>query len=134
MEGSPARGQKLDGLAALLIHLCAASTVEELQSRLVTGISAQLVHGSAIVILENPETGELDFDRLKNSEGTAAVISPSWLKSHLDRHPELPRKLVQGEMVGITHLEGSTTPQPAAATRRNVLLLPVSIESRLAGI
>lgn len=133
MEGSPARGPKMDGLALLLINLSDAATVSDFQTRLVRGVTSHLHHGKVLVVLQSSETGELDFDQLKYSDETLPV-SPSWLKSHLERHPELPRKLKQGEMVGITHLDGSTTPQPATGIRRNLLLLPIIMEGRLAGI
>src|ERR1051326_1719740 len=58
MEGSPARGQKLDDLAALLVTLHNAPTVPECQTRLLGAIAAQLQHGQALVILRNSETGE----------------------------------------------------------------------------
>src|SRR5262249_49433467 len=62
-------------------------------------------------------------------------FSPTWLRSHLDRHPELSRKLRQGDMVGITHTEGTTTPAAASQTaRRNVFLLPMIVGSDLVGI
>jgi signal transduction histidine kinase len=133
MEGSPARGQKLDDLAMLLVDLSDASTVTDFQDRLVRGISNRLRNGKTLVVFRLPGSDEFDFEHLKYSEDSSP-ISSSWLKSHLERHPELPRKLTQGEMVGITHVEGSTTPQPAVTPRRNVLLLPIIVEQDVAGI
>jgi signal transduction histidine kinase len=135
MEGSPARGQKLDGLIGLLVTINDASTMAEFGVRLLSGIASQLQHGQVLLITRNLESGELDTENLRSSEDTPP-ISPSWLRSHLDRHPELPRKLRQGEMVGITHVEGSTTPQPASlpGARRNLLLLPMIVSGDLVGV
>jgi signal transduction histidine kinase len=132
MEGSPARGQKWEGFAELLIDLNDAVTLADFQNRLVVGVSSKLQHSQLLVVLR-AGSGDLSFEHLKTSENPSA-ISPTWLKSHLERHPELMRKLKQGEMVGITHVEGSTTPQPAVAPRRNVLLLPIIVQSELAGV
>src|SRR5215831_14551858 len=124
MEGSPARSQKLDGLVGLLVTLNDASTLADFTMRLLDGISKQLQHGQGILIGRNPESGELDIENLRCSDDSPA-LSPTWLRSHLDRHPELSRKLKQGEMVGITHTEATTTPATASQTaRRNVFLLP----------
>ena len=132
MEGSPARGQKWEGIAELLIDLNDAGTLADFQNRLVLSVSPKLQHGQLFVVLR-AVTGELSFEQLKASENPLTV-SPSWLKSHLERHPELLRKLKQGEMVGITHVEGSTTPQPAVSLRRNVLLHPIVAQRELAGV
>jgi signal transduction histidine kinase len=132
MEGSPARGQKWEGVAELLIDLNDAGTLADFQNRLVLGVSTKLQHGQLFVVLR-AVSGELSFEHLKTSENPSTV-SPSWLKSHLERHPELLRKLKQGEMVGITHVEGSTTPQPAVSLRRNVLLHPIVAQRELAGV
>src|SRR5215831_4704730 len=135
MEGSPARSQKLDGLVGLLVTLNDASTLADFTMRLLDGISRQLQHGQGILIGRHRESGELDIENLRCSDDSPS-LSPTWLRSHLDRHPELSRKLKQGEMVGITHVEGSTTPQPAAlqSIRRNVLLLPMIVEGQLVGV
>ncbi len=133
MEGSPARGQKMDDLATLLINLSDAPTIQDFQARLVHGITGHLQHGRVMVLLQNPEASELSFDQMKYS-GESIPVSPSWLKSHLERHAELPRKLRQGEMVAITHIDGSTTPQPATGLKRNLLLLPIIAGAELAGL
>jgi len=123
MEGSPALGKEMDGFGPLLFGLNGARTMADLRTRLVSGLSALLQYGSALVILRNSSSSDLDFSNLTVNDSIS--ISPSWLKSHLDRHPELSRKLNRGEMVGITHVEGSTTPQPASGVRHNLLLLPI---------
>src|SRR5262249_46631619 len=135
MEGSPARSQKLDGLVGLLVTLNDASTMADFTARLLDGIAKQMQHGQGILIGRNLGSGQLDIENLSCSSDSPP-LSPTWLRSHLDRHPELSRKLKQGEMVGITHVEGSTTPQPAAlqSTRRNVLLLPMIVEAELVGV
>jgi len=122
----------MDGLATLLINLSDATSVSDFQARLVRGIAGHIQHGKVLAVLQAAESGELDFDQLKYSD-EASPVSAAWLKSHLERHPELPRKLKQGEMVGVTQLEGSTTPQPAGV-RRSLMLLPVIVEGQLGGV
>ena len=134
MEGSPARSQKLDGLTSLLITLNDASNLADFQIRLVEAIASQLQHGNPFVILRELESNELDVEQLKSAEDSLRV-TPAWLRSYLQRHPELHRKLRQGEMVGITHVDESGGPQAAGfqTARRSVLLLPMIISNELVG-
>ena len=133
MEGSPARGQKLDPLAALLIQLTAAETQSDFADRFVNGLSSHIKRGKVLLILKSRESNELDFGNPVFPQD-APSISESWLKSHLERHPELQRKLQQGEMVGITYAEGSAAPLSVITPRRNVLLLPNIVDAELVGV
>src|SRR5215470_8945955 len=134
MEGSPARDQRLDGFAALLMNLNDAASLGDFQNRLLAGLATQLQNGQAVLVLRDSESNDLDIGKLKSST-TSPPFSPTWLRSHLDRHPELSRKLRQGEMVGITHTEATTTPATASQTaRRNVFLLPMIVGGDLVGI
>jgi len=133
MEGSPARGQKMDSLAALLLSLNESATLSDFQAALLRGLDQQLRYGKVLVSLRESDAGPLNFEQIASAE-LPPPISATWLRSHIERHPELLRKLQQTEMVGITHLEGSTTPQPATGARRNLLLSPIIIEGMLAGV
>src|SRR5689334_22040220 len=106
MEGTPARGQKLDVLATLLIQLCDATTLDELQLRLLRNLSDRLRYGKAFIILVKAATNELDFENTKASEGSSVATASGWLRAHVERHPELLQKLRNGEMVGVTRVEG----------------------------
>src|SRR5437762_13392646 len=55
---------------------------------------------------------------------------PSWLRSHLERHPGLIVKLEEGEMVGITH-EPDANARRAGAARASVVLIPLLSDGRL---
>jgi|SRR5579884_425216 len=135
MEGSPARGQKLDVLTALFIGLNDASTLSDFKIRLVTGLASQLQHGKPLLILRVLGTDELDLENWTYLED-APSLSPAWLRSHLERHPELYRKLLQGEMLGITPVESSTTTSAPVAyvARRHLLLLPMLQNGGLVGL
>src|SRR5262245_58794259 len=101
MEGSPARGQKLDALAAVMIDLNEASTLQEFHRQLVDQLSDVFRNITPFVVLRRPDTKSLDFEATRFPENDSP-IAPSSLKADLERHSELLRKLIQGEMVGIT--------------------------------
>jgi len=63
-----------------------------------------------------------------------ALQIPSWVKSHLERHPALYKKLEQGEMAGISHTEDNPVPRPASAARSSVVLIPLNGDEILRGI
>src|SRR5262249_5124694 len=65
MEGSPARGQKLDGFAALLMNLNDAASLGDFQSRLLAGLATQLQNGQAFLALRGPESTDLDIKNMK---------------------------------------------------------------------
>jgi signal transduction histidine kinase len=58
---------------------------------------------------------------------------PAWVRSYIDRHPELAAKLEQGAMVGISHTEDNPVPRPASAARSSVVLIPVIDDTSLLG-
>lgn len=123
----------MDSMLALLITLNGAPSLSEFQATLLHSIASQLHHGKILISFRPTDSEPLDFDQFIFADDPPP-ISNSWLRSHMERHPELVRKLQQSEMVGITHLEGSTTPQPATGVRRNLLLSPVVVGSELAGV
>src|SRR5437899_11798488 len=55
---------------------------------------------------------------------------PSWLRSHLERHPALIVRLEEGEMVGITH-EPDASARRAGAAPASVVLIPLLSDGRL---
>jgi len=59
---------------------------------------------------------------------------PSWVKSHLERHPGLHKKLEQGEMAGISHTDDNPVPRPASAARSSVVLIPLNGDEALQGV
>ena len=76
-----------------------------------------------------------DFQHIEVFFGLFDVASkvlhvPSWLRSHLERHPGLIVKLDEGEMVGITH-EPDTSARRAGAAPASVVLIPLLSDGRL---
>ena len=76
-----------------------------------------------------------DFQHIEVFFGLFDVASkvlhvPSWLRSHLERHPGLIVKLEEGEMVGITH-EPDANARRAGAARASVVLIPLLSDGRL---
>ena len=89
----------------------------------------------------NPNWFELSRVNLTMSKSCSAESNqvqtqlslPSWLKAHLERHPALYKKLEQGELVGISHVDQTQTPRPVAAVRSSILIFPVISEGALYG-
>ena len=76
-----------------------------------------------------------DFQHIEVFSGLFDVASkvlhvPSWLRSHLERHPGLIVKLEEGEMVGITH-EPDASARRAGAAHASVVLIPLLSDGRL---
>jgi len=76
-----------------------------------------------------------DFQHIEVFSGLFDVASkvlhvPSWLRSHLERHPGLIVKLEEGEMVGITH-EPDASARRAGAAPASVVLIPLLSDGRL---
>ena len=76
-----------------------------------------------------------DFQQIEVFSGLFDVASkvlhvPSWLRSHLERHPGLIVKLEEGEMVGITH-EPDASARRAGAAPASVVLIPLLSDGRL---
>jgi signal transduction histidine kinase len=132
MEGTPARRLKLDSLGAILVDLNAASTLSEFRDSLLRNLFENLQRGRPLLVLENPETKVLDFAPL--ASGDSAPPAPAeWLKSHMEQHPELLKKLQQSEMVGIPYLEETSTLQSVMSLRRTLFLSPIIVENILVG-
>src|SRR5207244_2419583 len=55
----------------------------------------------------------------------------AWIRTHLERHAGLQKKLEQGEMVGISAGDDRAMPRPATAVRSHVVLIPIVCEGRL---
>jgi signal transduction histidine kinase len=69
------------------------------------------------------------------SEADSGMLHiPSWMRSHLERHPGLMIKLEQGAMVGISHTEESPLPRPAAAVRSSIVLIPLINGDAMCGV
>jgi signal transduction histidine kinase len=107
MDGSPVRGQNRWRNA----WVAEARDIPSFESELVRIISSELVHAEVVFGPTEP--------------GSNALQLPSWMKAHLERHPALYRKLEQGELVGISHVDQTPGPRRAAAARSSVLLFPV---------
>jgi signal transduction histidine kinase len=113
MEGSPVRGQP----KVHLIQLNESSNLENFQVELVRIIGSEFKHAQIFC-------GVVDVD----SNG---LMLPAWIRSHLERHPALQKKLEQGEMVGVGAVEDNPVPRPAAAARSNVILIPMLSDGHL---
>src|SRR5215813_3502274 len=116
MEGSPVRGQERLPIA----RLSESRSLESFQADLVRIVSAELPHTEI-------------FFGLVDSKPKALQI-PSWVRSHLDRHPALHKKLEQGEMAGIGHADESPVLRPANTVRSSVVLIPMIGESLLLAV
>jgi signal transduction histidine kinase len=116
MEGSPVRGQE----RPRYIRLSEARDIQSFQAELVRQITAALQNTEVIC-------GFIPI-------GSTHLQLPSWIKSHLDKHPALYQKLRQGELVGITHAGENSAPRPASAVRSSILLIPVLNDAELYGV
>ncbi|HLH31794.1 MAG TPA: HAMP domain-containing sensor histidine kinase [Terriglobia bacterium] len=116
MEGSPVRGPERSPLS----RLNEARSLEGFQAELIRIISSELHHGEVFAGLYDTAARNLQI--------------PTWVKSHLERHPSLYQKLQQGEMAGISHTEENPVLRPASATRSSVVLIPLIASNALQGI
>jgi signal transduction histidine kinase len=132
MEGTPARGLKLGSLGSILVDLNTARTLAEFHDVMLNDLSGHLQRGKPFLLLQDSDSDALDFDRLSSSDA-ATPISAAWLKSYIERHPELLKKLQQSEMVGIPCLEETKTPQSVTGLRRNLFISPIIAEDILVG-
>jgi len=107
MEGSPVRGQERPPIA----RLNESQNLQTFQAELIRLIGAELQHIEIFLALSEAGSGTLQL--------------PSWVRSYLERHAGLFKKLEQGEMVGISHAEESRAPRPAASARSSVVLIPL---------
>jgi signal transduction histidine kinase len=106
MEPTPARGQQ----KGRKTWIAEAEDAQSFQSELVRVLTSELGH-------------EAVFGRVESGSNIPQL--PVWIKAHLERHSGLMRKLEQGELVGINHVEQIQGPRPAAAARSSVFLFPV---------
>ena len=83
MEGSPVRGQH----RARIVQLNQARDIQSFQAEFIRLLVAEMQHAEIFFGL---------FDL-----ASKGIHLPSWVQSHLDRHPGLMKKLEQGELVGI---------------------------------
>src|SRR5215472_14710333 len=105
MEGSPVRGQERGPLA----RLSEVRDIENFQVELVRIIKSEASNSEVFIGL---------------FETTSRVLQiPAGVKSHLERHPALYKKLEQGEMVGISHTQDDPVLRPATAARSSVVLV-----------
>jgi len=116
MEGSPVRGQERSSLA----RLSKSRDMETFQAELIR-ITNSEVHGREIFV------GFFD-------SSTKNLQIPAWVKSHLERHPSLFKKLEQGEMTGISHSEENPILRPASAARSSVVLIPLAADGVFQGV
>lgn len=116
MDGSPVRGPERVPLA----RLSESRDIETFQADLIRIIDNDLHHAEVFFgLFDTPSKGHQ---------------IPSWVKSHLDRHPALYHKLEQGEMAGISHTEDNPVLRPASAARSSVVLIPLITESALQAV
>ena len=115
MGGSPVRGPNKT-IVAQLNH---AKDIQEFQTELVRLIRIDLPHSEVFA-------GGVERD-------SHALQVPSWVRSHLEKHPGLSGKLEQGAMVGISHTDESPVPRPASAARSSVVLIPMMDNDTLRG-
>jgi signal transduction histidine kinase len=116
MAGSPVRGHERLPIA----RLSEARDVESFQADLVRIITTELPHT------------EVFFGMLDST--IKALQVPSWVRSHLERHPALHKKLEQGEMAGIGHTDENPVLRPASSVRSSVVLIPLIAESLLQAV
>src|SRR5947207_14528297 len=107
MEGSPVRGQQ----KVSVVQLNESADVQSFQSEIVRLIGSEIKHAQIFFGVVDPASKTLQL--------------PAWIRSHLERHPPLQRKLEQGELVGISAAEENPVPRPAAAARSSVVLIPL---------
>jgi signal transduction histidine kinase len=100
--------------------LCEARSIESFQGDLIQVIDGELHEVEAFM-------GLFDTD-------SKALQIPSWVKSHMERHPALHTKLEQGEMAGISHAEENPVLRPASAARSSVVLIPIISDGVLQGL
>jgi len=114
MEGSPVRGQQ----KISILQLNEAASIESFHAEIIRIIGSDLKH--ARVLFEITDAG------------TKSRQLPVWIRSYLERHPTLQKKLQKGEMVGIGGEETRATPRPAAAAPSSLVLIPIINENRVA--
>ena len=107
MEGTPVRGQQ----KLPIVKLNELTDLQSFQSEIVRLVRAAYVFADVFFGLADPESNTLQL--------------PVWIKSHLERHPSLYKKLEQGEIVGISATEENPVPRPVAAVRSGVVLIPM---------
>jgi signal transduction histidine kinase len=115
MEGSSVRGPN----KWRKTWIGEADDVQTYQSELIRIIASELA-GAEVV-----------FGRVE--EGSDSLLLPAWIKAHLDRHPALYRKLAQGDVVGLGHIDPPNTPRPAVAARSSILIFPMTSAGVLYG-
>jgi signal transduction histidine kinase len=106
MEGSTVRGQQ----KVPIVQLNASLDLQSFQTELVRFISGEFRQAEVFFGIYDSDSKSFDL--------------PVWIKTHLERHAGLQKKLEQGEMVGISTPEDAM-PRPAAAVRSSVVLIPV---------
>src|SRR5258708_25875169 len=106
MEGSPVRSQE----KSPIVKLNEAQNIQSFQAELIRFVNTELPYGEIFIGLPDASSKTPQF--------------PSWVKSHLERHPGLYKRLEHGEMVGISHSEENRRLRPAAPVRSSVLLIP----------
>jgi signal transduction histidine kinase len=107
MSGLPVRGQNKTSV----IQLNLAKDAQNFHDELLRLIRAEL-----------PQT-EVFFGTMDHQSQVLQV--PTWVRSHLERHPGLAAKLALGTMVGISHTDENPVPRPLVAARSSVVLIPV---------
>src|SRR5262245_29826378 len=113
MEGSPVRGQQ----KLAIVQLNESPSVENFQSEIVRLIGSEFKQAQVFFGVVDAEAKTLQL--------------PAWIKSHVERHTGLQKKLEQGEMVGISAVEDNPVPRPATAARSSVVLIPLIGEGQL---
>jgi signal transduction histidine kinase len=115
MGGSPVRGPNKVSIP----QLNHAKDVQDFQVELARLIRNDLPHTEVFV-------GGKERD-------SNTLLVPSWVRSHLEKHPGLADKLDQGAMIGISHTDESPVPRPLSAARSSVVLIPMMYNDTLRG-
>src|SRR5262245_27725646 len=115
MEGSPVRGQQ----KVSVVQLNASPDLQSFQTELVRLINGEFRQADVLFGLYDSDSRTFDL--------------PAWIRTHLERHAGLQKKLEQGEMVGISTGDDAM-PRPATAVRSSVVLIPVTSEAQLKAV
>jgi signal transduction histidine kinase len=115
MGGSPVRGPN----KISVVQLNQAKDIPDFQVELVRLVRSDLPHTEVFFGIRDRDSKILQI--------------PSWVRSHLEKHPGLAIKLEQGAMVGISHTDESLVPRPVAAARSSIVLIPIVNDGELCG-
>jgi signal transduction histidine kinase len=115
MEGSPIRGQE----KTPIVQLNESQDLQAFQDDLVRLIRKDLKYAQILFGFRAIDTGSWSL--------------PSWVRSFLERHVALQKKLEQGETVAIGYGRDNPALVPADAARSSIILIPLLAHGTLSG-